>query len=62
MFRGCLGQLFVIFVIGALVLWFFRAPESVAALIIGFVDLIISGADSLGRFASSLAPLFNNLL
>lgn len=62
MIRGCLGQLFIVFIVGSLVLWFFRAPESVAGLITGFFGLIVGGADALGRFATSLSPLFTNLL
>lgn len=62
MIRGCLGQLFFFVVVGSLVLWFFRAPESVAGLITGFFGLIVGGADALGRFATSLSPLFTNLL
>ncbi|WP_028647279.1 hypothetical protein [Nocardiopsis sp. CNT312] len=62
MFRGCLGQLFVVFIVGSLILWFFRAPESVAALISGFVGLIISGADAVARFISALTPMLSNLI
>lgn len=62
MIRGCLSQIITIAIVGALVLWFFRSPESVAGLITGFFGLIIDAADALGRFASSLSPLFHNLL
>ena len=62
MIRGCLAQIISIAIIAALVLWFFRAPESVAGLIIGFFGLVTGGADALGRFASSLAPLFDSLI
>ncbi|MFE6305195.1 hypothetical protein [Nocardiopsis sp. NPDC057823] len=59
MFRGCLGQILTVFIVGLLILWFFRAPESVAGLITGFVGMIAGAADAIGRFASSLAPLFS---
>ncbi|MFD3685414.1 hypothetical protein ACFWTE_11415 [Nocardiopsis sp. NPDC058631] len=61
MIRGCLSQLIPVFVIGALVMWFFRAPESVAGLITGAVGLVTGGADAIGRFATALTPTLNSL-
>ncbi|MBB5495810.1 hypothetical protein [Nocardiopsis metallicus] len=61
MLRGCLAQIITWGLIGAVVLWFFRAPESVAGLITGAVGLVVSGADALGAFASALTPTLTNL-
>lgn len=61
MFRGCLAQIITWGLIGAVVLWFFRNPESVAGLISAAVGLVMSGGDALGRFASALTPTLSNL-
>lgn len=61
MLRGCLAQIITWGAIGAVVLWFFRAPESVAGLITGAVGLVTGGADALGRFATALTPTISNL-
>lgn len=61
MFRGCLAQIITWGAIGAVLLWFFRNPESVAGLISAAVGLVISGGDALGRFASALTPTINGL-
>lgn len=62
MLRGCLAQLLTVFVVGAIILWFFRAPESVAGLIVGFGDLVVGAGDALGRFATALQPLMSGLI
>lgn len=61
MLRGCLAQIITWGLIGAVVLWFFRNPESVAGLISAAVGLVMSGGDALGRFASALTPTINGL-
>lgn len=61
MLRGCLAQIITWGLIGAVVLWFFRNPESVAGLISAAVGLVMSGGDALGRFASALTPTISNL-
>lgn len=48
-------------IILALILWFLRSPESVAGLITAGINLVGSGADSLGRFVSALTPTISNL-
>lgn len=61
MLRGCLSQIITWGAIGAVVLWFFRNPESVAGLITSAVGLVISGGDALGRFANALTPTLSGL-
>ena len=61
MLRGCLSQIITWGLILALVLWFFRNPESVAGLINSAFGLVGSGADALGRFATALAPTISGL-
>ena len=61
MLRGCLAQIITWGLIGAVALWFFRNPESVAGLISAAVGLVMSGGDALGRFASALTPTLSNL-
>ncbi|MBR8745323.1 hypothetical protein [Nocardiopsis sp. MG754419] len=61
MLRGCLAQIITWGLIGALVLWFFTNPESVAGLISAAVGLVTGGADALGRFATALTPTISNL-
>ncbi|MFE1396266.1 hypothetical protein ACFW3Z_25655 [Nocardiopsis alba] len=61
MLRGCLAQIITWGLIGAVVLWFFRNPESVAGLISAAVGLVMSGGDAIGRFASALTPTLSNL-
>ena len=61
MIQGCLSRIIPIAIVLALVLWFLRAPESVAGLITAGVNLVGSGADSLGRFVTALTPTVNNL-
>ncbi|KOX11842.1 hypothetical protein [Nocardiopsis sp. NRRL B-16309] len=62
MIRGFFARLIPICVVLIVVLWFFRAPESVAGLIVGAVGLIGEGADAMGRFATSLTPAIDTLL
>ncbi|MFJ6022937.1 hypothetical protein ACIQFP_26635 [Nocardiopsis alba] len=62
MIRGCLMQIVTWGIILAVVLWFFRNPESVAGLIVGFADLASGAGDALGRFATALQPLMSGLI
>lgn len=62
MLQGCLARIIPLAIIGALILWFLRSPESVAALIGAGVDLVVDGADSIGRFITALTPTINGLL
>lgn len=61
MIRGCLAQLISIAIVGALLLWFFRHPESIANLIGSGLGLVASGGDALGRFANALVPAVDGL-
>lgn len=61
MFQGCLSRIIPLAIVLALILWFLRSPESVAGLITAGIDLVGSGADSLGRFVSALTPTISNL-
>lgn len=45
----------------AIILWFLQSPESVAGLITAGLNLIGSGADSIGRFMSALVPSIEGL-
>jgi len=56
------GSLIPICIFALFVLWFFRAPESVANLIGGFIGLLAGGADSIGRFVNAMTPVLNGLL
>lgn len=62
MIRNFFARLIPLCVLLVLVLWFFRAPESVAGLITGAVGVIGEGADALGRFATALTPMLDGLL
>ncbi|MCY9787944.1 hypothetical protein KIK06_29110 [Nocardiopsis sp. EMB25] len=62
MIRNFFARLIPLCVLLIFVLWFFRAPESVAGLINGAFGLIGEGADALGRFATAITPTLNNLL
>ncbi|WP_047872206.1 hypothetical protein [Nocardiopsis sp. RV163] len=62
MIRGCLAQAFGIFIIGSLILWVFRAPESVAGLFISAVGLLTEGGDAIGRLVSAFTPAIDGLL
>lgn len=62
MIRGFFARLIPIVVVAVLVLWLFRAPESVAGLLVAGVGLVGDGADALGRFATALTPAFDGLL
>lgn len=61
MMRGCLSQIITYGLIGAVVLWFLRNPESVAGLINSAASLVTSGGDALGRFATALTPTIDGL-
>lgn len=61
MIRGFFARLIPLAFVLILVLWFFRAPESVAGLINSAFGLVGSGADALGRFATALTPTINGL-
>ncbi|WP_017596416.1 hypothetical protein [Nocardiopsis potens] len=62
MIRGFFARLIPLCIAAVLILWFLRAPESVAGLIIGAVGLITDGADSLGRFTTAITPALDGLL
>ena len=62
MLRGCVARLIPILVIGALLLWFLRSPESVAGLIGSAIGLVTDMADSMGRFVTSMTPVIDGLL
>jgi len=62
MIRGCLMQLITWGLVGAVVLWVLGNPESVAALVGTFLDLVVAAADSLGRLVTSLVDEFDGLI
>ena len=62
MIRGCLTTAITWGLIGAVVLWVLGNPESVAALVGTFLDLVAAAADSLGRLVTSLVAEFDGLI
>jgi hypothetical protein len=62
MIRNFFARLIPFCVLAVLVLWFFRAPESVAGLLTSAVGLVTTGADALGRFSTALTPAISGLL
>jgi len=62
MIMNLIARLIPLCVVVVLILWFFRAPESVAALIGGFIGMLADGADSVGRFVTAMTPVLNGLL
>ncbi|MDA2810361.1 hypothetical protein O4J56_06890 [Nocardiopsis sp. RSe5-2] len=62
MIRGFFARLIPIVIAAVLLLWLFRAPESVAGVLVAAVGVVTEGADALGRFASALTPALEGLL
>lgn len=62
MIRGCLTQIITWGLIGALVLWVLRHPESVAALVGAGIGLVVDGGDAIGALMSALTGEIDGLL
>lgn len=62
MIRGCLGQALTWGLILAVVLWVLKYPESVAGLVGTGLDLVVAGAESLGRLMNALVGEVNGLI
>ncbi|WP_017540804.1 hypothetical protein [Nocardiopsis halophila] len=62
MIRGFFARIIPIVFVAVLLLWLFRAPESVAGLLVAAVGLVTEGADALGRFTTAVTPALEGLL